>query len=99
MTCGAVRNLARQSDMSTGFYRPVMGHPSKHGANVGAKRSRPLPRAAASRGIAVRRDAPCRLRSGLSKGADTLGNPAGGVPGPLVLTAPSASRGLRAASG
>lgn len=27
--------------MSTGFYRPLPGHPSKHGANVGAHRSRP----------------------------------------------------------
>ena len=28
--------------MSTAFYRPVPGHPSKHGANIGTYRSRPM---------------------------------------------------------
>jgi len=28
--------------MSTEFYRPAPGHPSKNGANIAAERSRPL---------------------------------------------------------
>jgi hypothetical protein len=43
MTCGAVPQPASRSDVGTGFCRPVPGRPSKHGANIGSERSRPLP--------------------------------------------------------
>lgn len=41
------------SDVSTASCRPVPGHPGKHGANIGAERSRPL-LGPAGRGIAAR---------------------------------------------
>jgi len=48
-------------------------------SSVSADAWRSLATTRTTAGIAVRHDAPCRLRSGRSKGADTLGNPDGGA--------------------
>src|SRR5579859_8031869 len=67
-----------------------MGRPSKHGANIGAYRSRPLWLEAAGivgKGIDARRNASCWLDQELARLPTRSVVPAGGVPGPLALIA------------
>ena len=65
---------ASRSDVNTASCRPVPGHPSKHGANIDAHWSRPIP-GRACKGMAVRRAVRASRFWGLAEAADTVRDP------------------------